>query len=768
MQADWYFAPFRIDGRGERLWRDTQVVALRPKTFATLRYLVEHAGQLVTKDELLNAVWPDTVVSDAVLKVSIGELREALGDQAKPARFIETVHRRGYRFLATVTTQPVVSSQEEERQKAKVEDFSPAPSTQHRAPLLVGREVELAQLHHLFVKALNGERQVVFVTGDAGIGKTALVEAFVFGVQEGSRLEGKPDTKFRTPNSERAFISKPWIARGQCMELYGAGEAYLPVLQAIGQLCGTPGQESLVRLLEQHAPTWLLQLPAIVSPPEHQRLQQHIFAATPERMLREIAEAIEVLTSEIPLILLLEDLHWSDYATLDLLATLARRQEPARLLVIGTYRPIDVIVSEHPLKGLKRDLQLHGQCEDIALESWTISEIGSFLATRFSTSAPAEDLLQVLHRQTGGNPLFLVHFVEYLLGHERLRLQGSRWDLPGGLAQLEHEVPENIRHIIERQFERLSPDDQRVLEAASVVGLEFTAALVDAALEVSPGTSEERCDRIVQQQRFLVAKEPKVWPDGTISAQYAFSHSLYTQVFTQRVTAIRQVWFHRRIGECLESAYGTQTVSIAADLAHHFEHAKEYQRTVTYLRQAATTAARRYANRAAVEYLNRARALVERLPPPTQVETHMTILHQLAPIYRSMGDMQGAADSFAMLAALAHARGQRDEELQALLYSASALSWVDRERSLEIFAQVFARIPSMQNGLLRAHARGYYGYSSVAGRKTTRMRVLRQSRRLGRLMIVPSCYCMSGACRIFNVCKPTIVVRVRPQKRSDT
>src|SRR5262249_51976013 len=145
-------------------------------------------------------------------------------------------------------------------------------------------------------------------------------------------------------------VSRPWVAVGQCIEHYGPGEPYMPILEALGRLCRQPGGEQLVILLNQHAPTWLVQMPSLLNATELEALQRKRAGATRERMLREMGEAIEAITAMHPLVLWLEDLHWGDASTLELLSVLARRREPARLLVIGTYRPVDVIVQEHPLR----------------------------------------------------------------------------------------------------------------------------------------------------------------------------------------------------------------------------------------------------------------------------------------------------------------------------------------------------------------------------------------------------------------------------------
>jgi len=351
------FPPFRLDPQNEQLWRAKRLVTLKPKAFAVLRYLVERPGQLVTKDALLAALWADVHVGDAVLKVCLRDIRAALKDNAKAPRFIETIHGRGYRFLPAVTTQPVPSSQFSvvSTDKTKMQNPQLATGSWRLATNLVGREEDLAQLHGWLARALNGERQVVFVTGEPGIGKTTLVEAFLHGLE--SRIQTPESEEQRRSVTGQTLDVQLWIGRGQCLEQYGAGEAYLPVLEALGQLCRDPGNRGVLETLNRYAPTWLSQMPALLSEPELKALRRRAGGATQERMLREMAETVEALTADHGLILWFDDLQWSDYATLDLISYLARRSQPARLLLLGAYRPIDVILNEHPLKLVKQDLQ---------------------------------------------------------------------------------------------------------------------------------------------------------------------------------------------------------------------------------------------------------------------------------------------------------------------------------------------------------------------------------------------------------------------------
>ncbi|NOT54898.1 MAG: AAA family ATPase [Deltaproteobacteria bacterium] len=270
----------------------------------------------------------------------------------------------------------------------------------------------------------------------------------------------------------------------------------MPILEALGRLCREPGGERLIALLNQHAPTWLVQMPTLLNATELEAVQRKVQGATRERMLREMTEAIEAITAERPLVLWLEDLHWSDPSTLELLALLARRREAARLLVIGTYRPVDVIISEHPLRAMKQELQLHGQCEELAMRLLTEDAVREYLAMRFSAGAlltsPLPTLAHAIHERTEGNPLFMVTVVTDLLAHGTV----------DGTA-VELRTPVTIRQMIEQQLERLPPEEQRLLEVASVAGVEFSAAAVAAGGEVTLEAVEERCGACARRGQFL-------------------------------------------------------------------------------------------------------------------------------------------------------------------------------------------------------------------------------------------------------------------------
>ncbi len=583
------FGRFRLDATNECLWQGPQAIALRPKAFAVLKLLVEHPGQLVTKKKLLETVWPETYVGDAVLKASIRQLREAMGDDAAAPCYIETAHRRGYRFIGFADSQAGGAGVRESA--ASVLSSPEAPSA------VLGREAEFATLREWVDRGLAGDRQIVFVTGEPGIGKTSLVNSLL---------------------QQVSAVARVWIARGQCLEQFGAGEAYLPVLEGLSRLARAPGGDRIIELLRQHAPTWLHQLPSLLPPGEREALRQQAAGATRERMLREIADAIEAMTAEMPLILVLEDLHWSDRSTVDLVAYLARRRDPARLIVIGTYRPVDMVLDDHPLKAVKRELQAHGLSRELPLEYLTEDAVAQYLAVRLAQHQPSRRLARLIHRRSEGNPLFMVNLVEYLLAEGLIAFDNGGWQVRGSLVEIESGIPENIRQLIEKQIERLSPDERRVLDGASVVGMECSSAAIAAGLDESTEWVEERCEALVRRYQFLTPGRLVELPDGTMTARYKFSHVLYLEVPYGLLPPTRRSQIHRRVGQRGEAIYGDCVGEIAAELAMHFEQGGDNPRAVKYLLHAATNARHRSAHHEAEALARRGMQALQRLPPTVE------------------------------------------------------------------------------------------------------------------------------------------------------
>jgi predicted ATPase len=345
-------------------------------------------------------------------------------------------------------------------------------------------------------------------------------------------------------------------------------------------------------------------------------------------MLREMVMALGVLTAECTLVLWLEDLQWADYSTLDWLAAVAQHRGPARLMVIGTYRPAEVSLSEHPLKGVKQELSAHGQCEEVVVEFLTPQDVGQYLGLRYPQHQFPPALGPAIHRSTDGNPLFMVNLVDYLVAQGVIVEVEGQWRLQRAVEVVTLGVPESLRQLIEKHLERLSQEQQQLLEVASVVGNEFLATAVAAGLGATVEQVEEGCEGLVRHGQFLKAQGPSVLPDGTVAGGYSFLHALYQTVLYERLGAVRRTRLHRQVGEREEEVYGSRAGEIAAELAVHFERGQDFPRAVKYLQQAAENVLQRYAYREAISYLTKGLELLKTLPDTperTQQELRLQI-----------------------------------------------------------------------------------------------------------------------------------------------
>jgi predicted ATPase len=536
-----------------------------------LQYFAEHPGRLVTKAELRQHLWAGTHVTDTVLRVCIREIRAALGDVAEAPQYLQTVGGHGYIFC-----------------KSGDSDGSPPAVA---GPIIVGRQREVNALQGWFQRANTGDRQLVFLSGEAGVGKTTVLDLWLARLAAGSPMR---------------------IGRGQCAEHYGTAEPYLPLLDALGRLGHGPQGQEILAVLRRYAPMWLVQLPGLLSDTELERVQRRVQGATQARMIRELAEALDVLTADTPLVLVLEDLHWSDSATVEFLAFLAQRCEPARLLVLGTYRLLETVLQAHPLRGMVQGLQGRGQCVELRLELLPTEDVTAYVAGRLGGPVTAA-LAAFVHERTEGNALFMVHIVEHLLQQGLIIWQEGQWTLLDGAEAKLACIPEGLRQLLLRRIQELRPEARRVLEAASVAGKAFAVATVAVGAQCSVEEAEAVCEELAAEQHFLDEIGLTVWPDGTSGGLYRFQHALYPQVLYEQIGRARRRELHRRIGLCLEAGYGAQAGDIASQLAFHFEHGGEIERAVHYLQQASDSATRRNAHHEAVAALTRGLELLATL-----------------------------------------------------------------------------------------------------------------------------------------------------------
>lgn len=516
------FALFRLDVPGGRLWREGQVIPLRPKSFAVLLYLVEHAQRLVKKEELLSRLWGDVTVGDAVLKTSLKEIRRALGDSAQRPRFVETAHGLGYRFIAPVT---VVND-------TALLARDPL-TTRTAASHFVGRRAELFHLERAFERARSGQRQVVFVSGEPGIGKSSFLETFL---NLGPARDGA------------------WVARARCLDQHRQAEDYMPILEGLGRLCHGERGGPLLKVLEQVAPSWVEQFPWLTTRVASAPGRGTGTAARWPR-LRELAEALESFTQQHRLVFCVEDLQFADAATFDLLRYLGQRTDPSSLMLVCTYSAFDGNVDGgRHLRRVERDLCESGAGHRLVLPLLGLAEVGEYLAQRFGDHCFPSELPALLFERTSGKPFFILKLLDHSVERGWLRVNaGGRWALTCSVSALGHDVPESIVRSIEAEKERLSALEQRALEAASVAGLEFSTAAVAAALADGVVRVEEACLQLARSGRFLRIANPLAYPADSNAQSCAFIHPLHRQVIFDRLGISRRLEIKRNLA-AFESA----------------------------------------------------------------------------------------------------------------------------------------------------------------------------------------------------------------------
>jgi DNA-binding SARP family transcriptional activator/pimeloyl-ACP methyl ester carboxylesterase/predicted ATPase/type II secretory pathway predicted ATPase ExeA len=506
---------------------------------------------------------------------------------------------------------------------------SPAPAPA-AGPAIVGREAELAALEEHMAAAAGGEPRAVVVAGEAGAGKTTLVEAFL----------------------ARAGRGEVLVGRGQCVEQHGASEAYMPVLGALDRLCRAVGAEGVVPVLVERAPTWIVQMPWLVSPAQLAQVQGRVLGATPDRMLREIVEALTAAAAERPVALVLEDLHWSDPSTVTLLEALARRREPARLLVIGTLRSADAATRSHPVHAALGELAPRGLVARIDLGALGEDAVDDYLRARVPGAALPEALGRALLERTGGNPLFLEKAIDSWVDEGKVVRAGAGWSVGGDPEELARGVPSSVRQLLRQRLLSVDPADRQILEAASVVAPEFSAAVVASALERPSDEVEARCADMARDGIMLAARGAESWPDGTIAGRFGFAHDLCHEVLYEDLPAGRRARLHVAAGARLEAAYGDRAAEIAPALAAHFVRGGDAPRALRHLQAAAAQALERLAPREATELLDTGLELLGDLPAGRdRTERELILRNMLGPALIATQGWASAAAEAAFLRA---------------------------------------------------------------------------------------------------------------------
>jgi len=650
------FPPFRLDTLNHCLWREeasgkSEPVGLAPKTFDVLRYLAESGGRLVRHDELLDALWQDGDVQPEVLKGHILAIRTALGDDAQHPQFIETHRGRGYRFIADTGNGALPGS---------------TPPNQGGMAPFVGRETEIEALRTAFEAAWSGRPGMVFVSGEPGMGKTALIERFVNQIVNGSPVR---------------------VAVGRSIESHGTGEPYFPVFEALSNLIKNDIQDGGINALLGNAPSWALQLPGLMSAERWAALQRQIGDVPRDRLVGEFCDFVEALTADRPMLLVLEDLHWADFSTIDLLKSVASRKSRAKLLVVGTYRKEIASYRKHPVGELVQNLLPYDMCSELCLPPLSNGEVGTLMATE--NTAEQVEFSDFVARRAGGNPLFVSLILDHLIQKKQVEKLDATWRLLMPVRDMAFDAHATLANVVELQIAKLNADQQALLECASIFGDGFEAAAV-ASLEQQDETAIERKLETLSRSSLFIARGEIEYPeDGLPFRRYLFKHAAYRSAFYERQAPTQRARRHLAAASILGEA-GADPVSLASELARHFEAAASWAQALEQLQRLLAVAKKRFAHRDAIAIIERAESVILRLRGDKRDRQELAWLEEKAAIQAANHD-SAARETYEALVQRAAAQYSIDVQVRALLGLAFVQSWFDAasclatlERTLQV------------------------------------------------------------------------------------
>ena len=433
---------------------------------------------------------------------------------------------------------------------------------------IVGREAERTALTEAFGLAAAGQGMFVSVTGEPGIGKTALVEDFLE-----SLASGAPPCL---------------VARGRCSERLAGVEAYLPLLEVLDGLVQGPQGHTLARLMKVLAPGWYAQIAPLSSADSSSSISGRIVSdrnSSPERLKRELAYFLQEASREQPIVVMLDNVHWIDLSSTDILVYLATRLEEIRLLVVACYREPELLARQHPFASLKLDLEARARGRELTLGGLDRAAIERLVELRFPRHRFPAAFIELLQARTEGTPLFVSEVLRYLRDRKAIVEDDGGWRLEGAVPDIARELPDSVRSLIQQQIEGLDDPDRRLLVCASVQGLEFDAAVIARALGRDPADVEERLEDIDRLHGLVRRIEEKELPDGTPTLRYRFAHVLYQNALYVSLTPSRKMSLSGTVAAAVAAFYGDHSPPLELALLH--EAARDFARAADAFARAA-------------------------------------------------------------------------------------------------------------------------------------------------------------------------------------
>lgn len=587
------FSDFTLDDQTYELRKAGRPVALERRVFDVIAYLVRNRGRVVPRAEIFRSVWSGRVVTNASLSIVITAARRVLGDAPTKQAFIATQHGRGYRFVADVAEYaPNELTSDSARRDGRNVD------------LFVGREAELESLTASLAAAHAGRLQLVSLAGEAGIGKTRVVEHFA----EGLTRNGHVVLIARSPEEPGAPPFWPWIQilRG-----------YLDSIPPMDLSAFLSGLEDVAHLVPEVRPRFSSSPPPLLDP-----LQARF------RMFDAIATCLERAAQRTPLAIVLEDIHRADEASLLLLAYITTAIPNSPLLVVTTYRDTHRNSSftkatanllRNPVARSLRIAGLPGHDAAALLES---------LADRKLDPA----VIEILYEKSGGNPFFLSQLARHITAFR--------------IDQVAPALPADLADAVAMQIDDLSADTNELLALAAVAGSEFSIHLLAYAADTPP----EHVFPLIEG-----AIDARVILASNTLGTYRFAHALLRDALYQRISTIRRCRFHERIARWLINLNSNEGDAHLSSISHHLYEAASLgllDEAVEFARRAGDSASSRLAYEDAASHYARALELLDLSPSASEL-ARGDLLRLLGAQLTKSGNREEAKEAFNRLATLA-------------------------------------------------------------------------------------------------------------------
>ena len=480
------FDDFRIDSGQFLLTKAGHSTPMTPTVFRILLALLERAGQVVTKEDLMTYVWPDSFVEEGNLNRNVSTLRKALGERPSDHRYIETIPKTGYRFIAPVKTtayQPPVG----------------APRNGDAAPALpiIGRDHERQQLRKAFELTRDGRGGLVSISGEIGMGKTALIDVFLQDLVKDAQTF--------------------YLARSRSSESLTEAEPFISWIEALSGIAKEP---SVADIMQKEAPTWYREI-------------THTGSGVAPQMKRELLDFCGQISTLHPLVIVIDDFQFSDNGSVDLLSFLATRLESTHTLVIVCYRLVDMRIANHPFLQVRSDLLSRGVCTEIPLGFLDRNHIKQHLELQAPDTAFDPDFPDFLQAKTEGNPLFLREF---------LRHRDSRSEV--------------LQNLFEARLYRLDDTHRQLLLTASVQGREFDSAVLATSMQMNPEDVEESLQELHETYGWIHRIREEQLTDGKYRVRYRFVYAFCQEACYASLAPSRKASLNASLAEAFLTYYG--------------------------------------------------------------------------------------------------------------------------------------------------------------------------------------------------------------------